>query len=100
MLKSAYRKKVIITDDISWNAPEKESHAEVREAVLLLPKNYRIAIYLFYFEGYSTKEIAAAMKASRGRIKKAALILGMTDRVLCLRLMKYGLDYKSFRKEK
>lgn len=28
------------------------------EAIMALPKDYRIAVYLFYYEEYSTKEIA------------------------------------------
>ena len=55
-------------DDISESVPEEEPYSEVREAVLLLPKNYRIAIYLFYFEGYSAKEIAAAMGKSENAV--------------------------------
>lgn len=94
VLKSAYRKKVVITDEISAdtptaggripylqrhkasgyfskttiNTPEDEPYTEVREAVSLLNKNYRIAIYLFYFEEYSTKEIAAIMGKSENSV--------------------------------
>lgn len=50
-------------------------------------------------EDLEKKAIIEAMKTSLGRIKKAAEALGMTERVLTLRLKKYGLDYKTFRKK-
>ncbi len=68
VLKSAYKTKVVVMDEISENVSEGKPYAEVREAVLLLPKNYRIAIYLFYFEGYSAKEIAAFMGKSENAV--------------------------------
>lgn len=49
-------------------------------------------------EELEKKAVAEAMEQSRGRIKRAAELLGMTERVLALRLKKYGLNYKSFRK--
>ena len=64
-------------------APE-PPRSEVLEAVTALPEKYREAIYLFYYEGYSVKEIAdltgrseAAVCAhlSRGR-KRMKIMLG------------------------
>ncbi|WP_195267468.1 RNA polymerase sigma factor [Eubacterium sp. 1001713B170207_170306_E7] len=61
-------------------APE----SDVLDAVMALPVKYREAIYLYYFEGYTTKEIGkmlgrsiAAVNAhlSRGR-KKLRTLLG------------------------
>ena len=68
VLKSAYSKKIVLMDTVSVNMPEEDSYTEVREAVLLLPKNYRIAIYLFYFDGYSAREIATAMGKSENAV--------------------------------
>ena len=64
-------------------APE-PPQSDVLEAVMALPGKYREAIYLFYYEGYSVKEIGeltgrseAAVSAhlSRGR-KKLRTMLG------------------------
>lgn len=44
-------------------------------------------------------DIIAAMEASLGHIGNAARALGMTERVLSLRLSRYGLNYKTFRKK-
>ena len=37
---------------------EEEKHREIYEAVMALPKKYRIVVYLYYYEGYSTKEVS------------------------------------------
>ena len=38
-------------------APLSEEHREVLEAVLALPRKYRDAVYLHYYEGYTAAEI-------------------------------------------
>lgn len=45
-------------------------------------------------------ELVKALRASGGRIGRAAVSLGMTQRILGLRLKKYGLDYRDFRQGK
>lgn len=37
---------------------EELSQSELYEAVMALPKDYRIVVHLFYYEDYSTEEIA------------------------------------------
>jgi len=39
------------------------------ETVIALPSKYRIAIYLFYYEGYSTKEIAVITKKKESTVR-------------------------------
>ena len=41
----------------------------VYEAVLALPKKYRTALHLHYYEGYSVEEIAALTGARAGTVK-------------------------------
>lgn len=41
--------------------------------------------------------IAEALECSRGQMGKAAASLGLTERVMALRMRKYGLNYKTFR---
>lgn len=41
---------------------EKESHLALFQAVMNLDKKYRVPILLFYYEGYSTSEIASILK--------------------------------------
>jgi RNA polymerase sigma-70 factor (ECF subfamily) len=40
---------------LSFTTPE---HSELFYSVMALPKKYRVAIYLYYYEDYSTDEIA------------------------------------------
>lgn len=48
-------------------------------------------------EEHEKGAILDALAASHGHIGKAAKNLGMTERVLALRLSRYGIDYKAFR---
>lgn len=63
-------------------APEDPEQAEVLEAVMALEPKYRVAVYLYYYEGLSVAETAAAMRANvstvqtwllraRARLRKA-----------------------------
>lgn len=70
MLRRAYRKNESLDalaeeGDRPEFAAETEADEENRrlwEAVQSLPERYRIAVYLHYYEGYRTDEIAAALK--------------------------------------
>ncbi len=82
-LRAFRRKAVPLEDAPEAQAPE-PPRSDVLEAVMELPGKYREAIYLFYYEGYSVKEIGAltgrseaAVSAhlSRGR-KKLREMLG------------------------
>lgn len=43
-------------------------HSDLFYAVMELPKKYRVPIYLYYYEGYSTDEIASIMKLPRATV--------------------------------
>lgn len=49
------------------------------EAILDLPEDYKTAVYMYYYEGYSTKEIASAMRCPaatvRSRLSRARQML-------------------------
>ena len=60
-LKSYSRKNVSSIDDEDFPeiaAPEKEDQSEVLEAVMNLPPKLKDVIWLYYYEGYQTDEIA------------------------------------------
>lgn len=80
----AFRRRAVPLDGVAEAAAPEPPRSEVLDAVMELPGKYREAIYLFYYEGYSVKEIAAltgrseaAVSAhlSRGR-KKLRTMLG------------------------
>ncbi|MDD6160816.1 MAG: RNA polymerase sigma factor [Oscillospiraceae bacterium] len=51
-----------------YPAPDGES-GEVAEAVLSLPDHQRAAVHLFYYEGYSTEEIARILGQRPGTVR-------------------------------
>ena len=61
---------------LSFETPEE---SELFSMVMDLPAKYRVAILLYYFEGYSTEEIAVLLKMPkatvRTRMKRAREIL-------------------------
>lgn len=81
----AFRRKAIPLDMVMEVLAPEPPRSEVLDAVMALPVKYREAVYLFYYEGYSVKEIAAltgrseaAVSAhlSRGRKKLRELLGG------------------------
>lgn len=59
VLRAPWRRNESFDDyaaTLSFPSPE---HSELFYAVMALPKKYRAAIYLHYYEGYTTAEIAA-----------------------------------------
>ena len=51
-----------------YPAPDDDSR-ELVEAILELPANQRAAVHLFYYEGYSTQEIAAILGQRPGTVR-------------------------------
>ena len=65
VLRSFWRRTSVPLEE--WRetvAPEDPAKAEVLEAVMALEPQYRLAVYLYYYEGLSVAETAAAMKAN------------------------------------
>ena len=64
VLRSFWRRSCVPLEE--WReeaAPEDPAKAEVMRAVMALEPKYRVAVYLYYYEGLSVAETAAAMKA-------------------------------------
>ena len=77
-LKSFARKHVGSIDDEMMpdiSAPEQEDYSHVRDAVMALPPNYKDVIWLYYYEGWSTDEMARMLdrpsSTIRNRLKDA-----------------------------
>ena len=66
-LRSHWRKKNEPLLDI-YPAQDNEQQ-DLLETVITLPSKYRIAIYLFYYRGYSTKEIAEITKQKETTVR-------------------------------
>lgn len=66
-LRSAYRRRILpLTEELP--APGPEERQELEE-LLALPAEDRALIHLFYFEGYSTSEIAAILGRREGTVR-------------------------------
>lgn len=70
------------TDSLGF---EEESHLDLFQAVMNLDKKYRVPILLFYYEGYSTSEIAS--------------ILGIPEKTVSTRLFRAKARLKDYLKE-
>lgn len=68
MLRAPWRRTENIDDyagKLSFAEPE---HTELFHAVMALPQKYRVPIYLYYYEEYSTEEIAGMLKIPRATV--------------------------------
>ena len=88
-LRSNFWKRAIDLDNANEIEAPKEPDSELMEYVMQLPKNYRISIYLHYYEGYPVYEIASLLGRSentvsaylsRGRKRLKALLEKDADR--------------------
>lgn len=71
-LKSASRQReVAIPEGYEAAAAcgEAESESEILQAVMALPEKYRSVIHLFYFEEYSTAEVASILQKKEATIR-------------------------------
>lgn len=67
LLKSSWFKK---TQPLDENIQfEQQKNSNLYHAVMTLSKDYRTVIYLFYYEDYSTKEIASMLGKNESTIR-------------------------------
>lgn len=67
--RSLWRKTENIEDYVNSLEMPSQEHSDLLEAVMSLPKKYRVAIYLFYYEGYSTREIAELLAMPEATVR-------------------------------
>lgn len=78
-LKHWRRKQTALDDQADIPAPEATDYGEIMDAIMALPERYKTVIYLYYYEGYQTAEIAKMLKKPhstiRNHLREARLIL-------------------------
>ena len=83
ILKSAHRRRTVPLEDASYLAAPTVADQGLLEAMQQLPEQYRICLYLHYYEGYSAREIGSllgkgeanvTMTLSRARKKLRTLL--------------------------
>jgi RNA polymerase sigma-70 factor (ECF subfamily) len=62
-----WKKTVPLLDDYPAETDEQQA---LMETVLSLPSKYRIVIHLFYYEGFSTKEIAGITELNESAVRQ------------------------------
>ncbi len=67
LLKSGWRNNTVQNEDVLMyiTAPEEKG---VMEEILSLPPKYRVILYMHYYIGYSTREIAEIMNLSQSAV--------------------------------
>ena len=67
--RSPWRRTEDIEDYVNSLAMPSQDHSDLLEAVMALPRKYRVVIYLFYYEGYSTRELAQLLSLPEATVR-------------------------------
>ena len=67
-LKHWWRNRADINDHQNLESEDRFTEDETLKIVLELPERYKAAVYLHYYEGYNTEEIAGILKKPRSTI--------------------------------
>lgn len=68
-LKKWWRKNENIDDYQNILSDEKELDNYVLDAILALPEDYKSAVYMYYYEGYTTAEIAGHESVTESTVR-------------------------------
>nr|WP_297180627.1 RNA polymerase sigma factor [uncultured Agathobaculum sp.] len=68
VLRSSFRRRTVALEAVAETPAPDAPTGDVLEAVMALPENYRDAVYLYYYEGYSVREIAALLGRSESAV--------------------------------
>ncbi len=66
--RSPWRKHVPIAEYAATLPQATEQDRDILAAVMALPRKYRLPIYLYYYEAYSTQQIAEILKLPKGTV--------------------------------
>ena len=67
-MRNAFRRRTVALEAVAETPAPMAPENDVLEAVMALPENYREAVYLHYFEGYSVREIAGLLGRSESAV--------------------------------
>lgn len=68
-LKRMWRTEVSIDEAFPLEENVGTDHNDVLEAVLNLPKDYKTVVYMYYYEDYSTAEIASFLRLPQATVR-------------------------------
>lgn len=68
--KSAWKRKVFgFNENEEKNIPSKTESNEVLDEIFKLPEKYRVILFLYYYEGYKTGEMAKILNKNESTIR-------------------------------
>ena len=67
-MRNAFRRRTVALEVVAETPAPMAPENDVLEAVMALPENYREAVYLYYYEGYSVREIASLLGRSESAV--------------------------------
>ena len=68
--RNPFRNRQVSWEDYEYSIPfQDEESAALFEAVMSLPRKYRILIHLYYYEGFSVREISGILKMTEGSVR-------------------------------
>ena len=67
--RAPWRKQEDIAEYANTLALPSPAHEDLFQAVMDLPQKYRVVIYLFYYEGYSTRELASMLSVPEATVR-------------------------------
>ncbi len=69
LLKKSNHYQAVSLDENFILSSESSNDEEILQTIFKLPLNYRNVIYLYYYEGYSTKEISMLLRKREATIR-------------------------------
>lgn len=67
-LRSPWRRHISFEEYAATLSDVSDAEKDILQAVMELPQKYRLPIYLYYYEQYSTGEIADILKIPKGTV--------------------------------
>ena len=66
--RSPWRRHISFEEYAAALPDATEENREILRSVMALPRKYRMPIYLYYYEGYTTQEIADLLQMPKGTV--------------------------------
>ena len=68
-LKYWWRKRESIDDYLNLQTEDRSRDGELLKTIMALPERYKDVIYLYYYEGYTTAEVAQILKKPQSTVR-------------------------------
>ena len=84
--KSFWYRNITSFDELEKESKYTQSdEKELFEDVMKLPKKYSVVLHLYYYEGYSVKEIAQILEVSESYVQTQLLMQEISRKKICRR---------------